>query len=297
MVQKFYNRYEERFPILDNLSEEKEGLRLGFETEGIGLIDDVAEFGKFLLVQLSWKQFVGGLGKEDGLPPKWNTDKILVTNSPEFLIDAMGSSNDPIQEVVKQALKQGKFKLRPSEFTKDELVQLCDYKLLLQKNGDDKVQICDRVDDTKTGALIDKIANRDVENRNAYLLTVYESLITEKVTAKPFSVYLYGHTHNALVSDVTIVAKGESWDLKVLNTGAFQRVATRAQIEEIKERRKKQNISLTDRDILTTLQPEDLPACYRYVRIDPYKDVPKPTLLYWVKNKDGWVQSPTCSWH
>jgi hypothetical protein len=297
MVQKFYNRYEEQFPILDNLSEEKEGIRLGFETKGIGLIDDVAEFGKFLLVELSWNQFVSGLGKEDGLPPKWDIDKILAKNSPEFLIDAMGSSNDRIQEAAQQALKQGKFKLRPSDFTKDELVRLCDYKLLLQKNGDEKVKLCDRVDATNTGALIDKIANRDIENRNAYLIKVYESLITKKVTAKPFSVYLYGHTHNALILDETIVTKGESWDLQILNTGAFQRVATRAQIEEIKKQRQKQNISLTDRDILTTLQPEDLPACYTYVRIDPYENAPEPALLYWVKNKDrGWVQSTECSW-
>jgi tetratricopeptide (TPR) repeat protein len=180
--------------------------------------------------------------------------------------------------------------------TRDELIELCDYKLLLNTKVDDKVKTCPLVGDTKAGVLIDKISNRDVENRRAYLLKVFNSLSQGKMLAKPFDFYLYGHTHKAMVGQDTIVDRNQSWDLKILNTGAFQRVATREQIEEIKGRWKKENLSLTDRDILTTLQPEDLPACYTYVRINPYKDVPEPALLNWVKKEGGWGESEKCSW-
>ncbi len=294
MVQKFYNRYEERFPILDNLSGESEGISLGFETQGLRLIDDFAEFAQFLLLKISWKQFEDFLGEQkEGQPPKWDLDKI--EDSPNFLIDSI-PAGDPLRIVAEESLRQKKFELRPSRLTKDQLQELCDYKMLRKKQGDAKVVECPRAGED-TGAIIDKIADREKENLKEHLFSVYAARKAALPALKPFSVYLYGHTHQRS-KDPETLQKGDSspWALMVINTGAFQRVVDRKQLKKIQEQRRNQGEKLENRDILTTLSPEDLPACYTFVRIDPYTDAPNPLLRYWVKNKKGgWVQSSHCS--
>jgi hypothetical protein len=78
MVQKYYNKHEERFPILDNLAKESEGIRYGIETEGVtGATADVAEFLRFFLFQVSWRQRVQFLGPEEERVerPQWDVAK------------------------------------------------------------------------------------------------------------------------------------------------------------------------------------------------------------------------------
>jgi hypothetical protein len=279
MVQKFYNRYEERFPILDNLERESDGITLGFETERLGLIDDFAEFARFLLLDISWGQFLDFTGKQtEGQPPKWDLDKI--EDSPQFLVDCI-PRGDPLRTIAEEAVRQNKFKLRPSQLTKDELQELCDYRMLRSKRGEKAVELCPRADET-TGKGIDM---------------VYDSMKAVDPKAKRFSIYLYGHTHKASTDPMTFEKPQRSpWPLTVINTGAFQRVVNKDQLETIKEQLRSQGGE--DRDILTTLKPEDLPACYTFVRIDPSyaaKKYPSPSLKKWVKGIGGkWMQNEKC---
>lgn len=292
MVQQFYNRYEERFPILDNLEKETDGITLGFQTEGVGLIDDFAEFAKFLLLKISWKQFWDFTGEQkEGQPPKWDLDKIIQEDSPQFLVDSIPSGS-PLRIVAEESLRQKKFILRPSQLTRDELQELCDYKMLRKEKGDTAVVECPRTVAT-TGRIFDKIADREKENLTEHLFTVYEARRAAVPTSERFSFYLYGHTHQDSTDSMTLQKDDKTpWSLTVINTGAFQRVVSKDQLEQIQEQRRSQGGNLEDRDILTTLKPEDLPACYTFVRIDPYTDAPNPTLLYWVKGKGGkWMQN------
>jgi len=297
MVQAFYNRYEERFPILDNLEKESDGITLGFQTEGVGLIDDFAEFARFLFLKISWRQFRDFTGEQkEGQPPKWDLDKILKEDSPEFLIDSI-PTGDPLRTVAEESFRQKKFELRPSQLTRDELQELCDYKMLRRKRGDKAVVECPRAGKT-TGKVLDMVLDREKENLTEHLFTVYGAMKAVDPKSKRFSIYLYGHTHQASPQNstnlMTLQKKGDRpWTLKVINTGAFQRVVNKDQLNQIKERFRSQGGK--DRDILTTLKPEDLPACYTFVRIDQYNDKPNPLILKWVKGKGGkWMQNKSC---
>lgn len=289
-VQKFYNTYEERYPILDNLDSELEGIRLGIHTEGIRIVNEIGEFARYLLLQTSWAQFRGFLGKEKEQPPDWDIEAIKTANSPEFLIGAIDFSDDPVYEVSMEALRQNKFALRPKDFTDEELKDMCDVKLLRKRAGDKKVVLCNDKRPPHLGERLDKILDREEENMKNHLVTVWSILRNTDKQTKPFKFYIYGHTHAAKENNLKISEPGESWDLKVLNTGAFQRVVSKNELEVIKKRwRDKNGKELEDRKVLTELQPEDLPARYTFVRIAPYTKTPSPELLYWAY-KDGWRQ-------
>jgi hypothetical protein len=65
----------------------------------------------------------------------------------------------------------------------------------------------------------------------------------------------------------------------IINSGAWQRVATPIQVEAIRDRK-----HLPKEKVLPMLLPDDLPPCYSYVLIKPYSEGkrPIPLLRYWV---------------
>ena len=68
----------------------------------------------------------------------------------------------------------------------------------------------------------------------------------------------------------------------MLSSGAWQRTITPFQAEQVMKDR-----GWPDRDMLRQLQPEQLPACYGVVWIDPYTDDPHPRFLFW-RHDGGW---------
>jgi hypothetical protein len=184
--------------------------------------------------------------------------------------------------------------------TTDELQDICDYRWFLSERRADFDNICPSVDDTSGGGF-DRIFKRQKANISAHLLNVYDELKSENPTLTPFSFYIYGHTHKSSKGEMLTVEKPEefSWQLKVLNTGAFQRVVDMDQLQQIKDRMRSQGVTLEDKEILVRLRPDDLPACYTYVRIDANKDGKSqdPVLKYWVRDEQGsWAQSEKCEW-
>jgi hypothetical protein len=69
----------------------------------------------------------------------------------------------------------------------------------------------------------------------------------------------------------------------VINAGAWQRTVTPVQLDRL----------LTDRT-LASLQPDDLPACYSFVEIPPYRDSPVPRVRYWRQEGDQWAAGASC---
>jgi hypothetical protein len=69
----------------------------------------------------------------------------------------------------------------------------------------------------------------------------------------------------------------------IVNTGAFQRVASHAQVYAALVAKRKSNAQAHFQDLL----PTDLPDCHTFVRIAPYGDAPVPELKHIAPRTDG----------
>jgi len=122
---------------------------------------------------------------------------------------------------------------------------------------------------------------------------------------RPIAVLVHGHTHLPdraqtganLISGglLKIPMEGFSPVRGVLspvaiNGGAWQRTITPAQLDRIKTER-----NLSDRDLMRSLQPEELAPCYSFVHIPPYAGTPVPSVRYWRRAAgNDWALATGC---
>lgn len=302
MVQQFYNTYEQQFPILDNLSKESEGMRYIIEADGFsGAVNGVADFFRFFLFDLSWKQRVAFLGPEEkpSKRPDWDVKTIQDKYDVDFLISSL-----PFDDKIRRIAEDNKqeIKVKPKDLTDEMIIEICDYREMLREaDNEKKPDSCP----TKTGELgyiATKALNRDEINMKKHLDSTYETIRALNKKAPAFRIYIFGHTHDRENKSMDVDDNG-GWPITVYNTGAFQRVATREQIDKIKEiKRTPQGTKLTDAEVLTQIRIEDSPPCYTFVRLDPYKKQadlkkakPEAKLMYWTVNTAGqWIEDKEC---
>jgi hypothetical protein len=91
----------------------------------------------------------------------------------------------------------------------------------------------------------------------------------------------FGCGYQCSVIAGTIFLKGGSVNVVHVNTGAFQRVASPAQIRSILAQPKMKSKSALD------LLPDNLPPCYNFAWVEPYKEAPGVKLLRWSQRSDG----------
>jgi hypothetical protein len=102
---------------------------------------------------------------------------------------------------------------------------------------------------------------------------IRRTLAGDNRPAQSIKVVTLGHTHLAAVP--VPLTRGGGTPV-VMNSGAWQRTTTPFQIEELMLDR-----SWSESDVLRQLRPEDLPACYGVIWIDPYSADPKPRVRFW----------------
>ena len=102
---------------------------------------------------------------------------------------------------------------------------------------------------------------------------VRTTFAAEARAAQSIKVFALGHTHLA-AAPVPLTRGGVT--PVVLNAGAWQRTVTPFQIEEAMQAR-----GWSEGDALRQLRPEDLPACYGVIWIEPYAGDPKPRVRFW----------------
>jgi hypothetical protein len=298
MVQRFYNKYEHQFPIVDNLSKESDGVRYIAEVEGFsGAVDAVADFFRFFLFDTSWRQRVAFLGPDDKpvKRPDWDIKKIQDEYDIDFLISSL-PFDDKIQRIAKDNKKT--IKVKPKDLPEEEIIAICDYREQLRKESDKNEPNSCPTKSGHLGRLVTEVLGREEINMKEHLLKTYREMWTSDNRTPAFRIYLFGHTHTRYKKNVMVDDEG-GWPITVCNTGAFQRVATREQIDSIKKCKKaRQGANLTDAEVLTKIRIEDLPPCYTFVRIDPYKKEadprrakPEAKLMYWTLNSNGkWIE-------
>jgi 3',5'-cyclic AMP phosphodiesterase CpdA len=292
-VQRFFNEHEARFPLIDNLSDESEAIRLAVKSEGPSTTVDALQFTKFILLQDSWKQTSQWMGKQKA-NDKWNAEDILKSGD-KFIVQSF-APDDPLLPAITVAYKKGTLPIHTADLSADEINEICDRRALIRKK-EERTQNCDAGEcialcpSPAAGAAVEALFNLREKHFRAYLIQVADSLKTSHVIQANFQIYVYSHTHIAEAPD-PLRGFARPWDLTVANTGAWQRVASDEQLDKIETCR-----GLKDEQVLAVLKPEDLPACYSAVTIDyPYNKT-SVHLVYWQQDQSGdWILAPHCNW-
>jgi UDP-2,3-diacylglucosamine pyrophosphatase LpxH len=268
MVQKFYNQYESVYPIIDNLSDEKTGVRYAVKQAGFhNSADAVRRFFRFFLYEESLKQAAGALGKGK---TRWDYGEVRKQPA--------GFFTEIIPDDLRPAPQQVAFSA--AVLTDAEIDAICSAKI-----HDDKKKQCARMPDG-LGAAAAALVISDEKRQAAYLNTVLRKVAGpgQEIAA----VYVYGHTHRAVrPASLQIGETGHgSAEVISVNTGAFQRITSPAQIATIL--RQPGNAKRQPLD----LDPDELPACYTFVLIEPYKGSnADPQLFRWSKGSAGFSAS------
>jgi UDP-2,3-diacylglucosamine pyrophosphatase LpxH len=264
MVQQFYNQYESVYPIIDNLSDEKTGVEYAVKQAGFrNSADAVRRFFRFFLYEESLAQAAGALGKGG---TQW--DYKAVRKQPT------GFFTDIIPGDLRPAPQQVHFSA--AALSDREIDAICS-----AKKQDNKRRQCARVADG-LGAAAGAVLVSDEKRLAAYLLAKLPKVAE---AGKPIAaVYVYGHTHRAVKpATLQIGETGHgSAEIVTVNTGAFQRITSPDQIATILRQPGNEKRQPLD------LSPDELPACYSFVLIEPYNDSQAdPQLFRWSKGSTG----------
>lgn len=285
-VQDYYNRFETQYPIIDNISSQQEGVRYAMAGEGpTQTIGDIAGFFKFYLFGVSWEQFKGNLGRgEDASTPQWDI-KAIRSEGPQFLLESLPADH-PFLTALEHSPQTLLHKQEAAVFdalTDQDIKRICDQRALefqqqasIPDGRRTTIKMCPSTEEN-LGALVQSITR---SNEEVLAQRIEQSACPAlKNCAKQHTLlFIYGHTHSAFAPRELSLSEGYFKPI-VVNSGAWQRVATAVQVESLRTLR-----HLPKDATLPKLLPEDLPACYSYVTIEPYAtgQSPLPVLRYWV---------------
>jgi Calcineurin-like phosphoesterase len=281
-VQRFYNYYERRYPIIDNLMEESLGVKYGAIAEGLfGLQHAVGRFALFYLVQSSGTQIGQSLGgQEKGV--RWDIAAIRKLGN-RFFVESI-PSDDPLRALVQRAMRNGTLGINISNLSDEELQSICDVRAAVANQKPPRVTPCPKA---KLGA----IGRNLITSRE----TIFQKHLNDTLTrlrargsATDFRLFIFAHTHLP-ESSYSPFRSLSGWQPIVVNSGAWQRTYSEQQLERDRKSRR-----LKASGVLQ-LQPENLPACYPVVTIPPYAGSPQSLLRYWKQVGNDWMFTDTCN--
>lgn len=305
-VQKYYEQYEVRFPIIDNVSSMDEGIRLGIMAAGIGdTLDALRKGFKFLLLQQSRAQVAAGLGKTGKELLDYDL-KAVRQRGDAFLVESfvMPEGGAAMRDAAGKVLDEGKLSERMTNFTDDELRTLCDFREAtrrMEMSGTVRTPACPRLkeatlggdDDGSLGAIATQIFTTEKGRYRSRLSELRGALNNSGRPTADFELYVYAHTH-AAHGKVQPFGGNEKWSPVMFNTGAWQRIATPKQLETIRADQK-----IDTWQTLLALSPGNLPPCYSFILVEPYAEGAradiKPALRWWAQPKGGdWTMMLSC---
>jgi UDP-2,3-diacylglucosamine pyrophosphatase LpxH len=288
-VQHYYNKFESKYPIIDNILSEGVGVHYAMKAEGVTeTAADIGRFVNFFVTKLSWAQFSGSVGGGEN-SRDWDIESVRQLGD-RFFIESL-PPNDPLRSAADEAAKEHVLGLSIHDLTDDDIREICDARLALNA-AQPKVKLVsapDRCPRRTTGALAQKGLRR---SRDAILREHLQKRFQEMSHAEPsapkFQLFVFGHTH--LAEDAFRPMQGtlSDWQLVAVNTGAWQRVIDPADLKEWQGAR-------TEASVLTA-EPEQLPPCYSVVVVRPYEARPTPQLLRWTLTSGRWELAESCRW-
>lgn len=307
VVQALYDRYEPRFPVVDNLADEGIGVREALAAAGVEDAGAAApDLLRFLLFRMSWQQFRMDLDRGDVEPPVWDLARVRAAG-PRFLVDSL-PDDDRFKSLAERALDAGRLTALMEALGDDALTALCDHRAALRRARRRFERILTQHDPTGPPVAECPRTPETAAPRFEYFWgsrdRVFVRHLEQLADPRP-AAFIHGHTHLAdyRQGNFTRVEAGRTYvvdgfspvrgaaDPVVVNAGAWQRTATPRQLDDYRRRR-----GMSEAEVLESLRPEHLPPCYSFVQIDPYQDRPDPPVLrYWRQAADGtWATAPRC---
>jgi hypothetical protein len=313
VIQDFYDSVEDRYPIVDNVALTGTGLKYALAADGAADAGDATpRLLRYFLLTMSWQQFRMELSDGEVQPPRWEIAQARA-QGPAFLVSAL-PDDDPFKPLAAKALADGRLAKSMDELTDDEVAAVCDYRAALRRARrrfeiavtqfaprGPVVAECLRTPETRGGTFNYFWQSRDLEFAR-HLEMVARGL---PGPPRPIKVFVHGHTHlpdrgqagaNAISGGLLKIPMEGFSPVRgalspvAINGGAWQRTITPAQLDRIKTERK-----LSDRDLMRSLQPEELAPCYSFVHIPPYTDTPTPSVRYWRPGAQGdWTLATGC---
>lgn len=287
-VQDVFDRYERRYPIVDNISGHEAGIEYMVDQEGAaGTAAGVGRFLHFFFVRTSWDQFKTGLGEGDKVPP-WDFEATRA-QGPGLLL-AMLPPDARWGDAIRAASAQGGLANSMEGFTDEELRGLCDTQWARHLDaGDGRIRNCSPADGD-LGAVFgsfldpDKVMADHLDKRRQELSERYGDAWDGR-----FDTFIYSHTHKAeRISRPVARNLGGSWDPAVVNTGAWQRVVSESHLEMLRQPGQEDLVSFSH-------TPEDLAPCYSVVLVKEQK-TQEPKLLFWTwESQGGWNLRERCT--
>jgi hypothetical protein len=236
-------------------------------------------------------------------PPVWDLDQVRKQGAAFFV--ASLPDDDPLKPSVASASTSAAFAALLDQWSDDELAAVCDYRAAVRRARrrfeplvtqfaprGPAVAECPRTPETR-GAQFDYFWRSRDEAFGRHL-----KALGAQTGGRSPDVFVHGHTHlpdrsqyNAnMISGGLLKIPMEGFSPVrgalmpiVINGGAWQRTITPVQYERLRASR-----SMSDDVLLGSLQPDDLPACYSFVRIPGYTDTPAPAVRYWRQMGSDW---------
>jgi len=309
VVQPLFDDLESRFPVVDNLADVSAGVRYALSMRGnTERIDEPQLLLRYLLFRPSWQQFRMDLDRGDVEPPVWRLEEVR-TEGPRFLVDSL-PDDDRYKGLATEALEAGRLDGLMAALSDEALLMLCDRRAAIRRARRRFERILSQLD--PTGPPL-RECPRTLETRGPryeYFWRSRDRLFQQRLelvqgTNPAIDVFVHGHTHLAdyRQGNFTRVEVGRAYVVDgfspvrnavipvVINGGAWQRTVTPVQLERFL-----QGNEDNEQEALQQLQPEQLPACYSFVEIEPYDERPgPPALRYWRQQEDGsWGLAGRC---
>lgn len=278
-VQRYYNRFEAKYPIIDNMLDNGVGAVYAMKAEGLaGSVHAIGRFLAFFLSNLSVAQYDDWLGKP-GEPPGWNVAAVRAQGD-RFIVESFPPG--VLRDAAGEAAARGELGLRMEDLTDEEIVALCDQREALRPHTEKPFAIvepptsCPR---SKLGVIGEALLRRSkMAIMRGYLRDVAKELQRTHPGQAPFAVYLYGHTHT-VVGNLDPMAGVDEWRPIAFNSGAWQRTVAPRDLDAMRCGRPEAAMIME--------APEVLPACYSAALVPPYEKTPAVQLKYWTTDKGG----------
>lgn len=285
LVQSFFNQFEVKYPILDNVMGDSTGVKYGIAAEGTtGFVKGIGKFLYFNLTQSSFTQLEQFLGDKKG--PVWDVAAIR-KGGDRFLVESI-ANDDPLRAAAEKSLNERSLGFTVSSLSNEEIQSICNVRAAMiaddtANRRPPRVTACPQ----KTLGGIAALAKARDSIFQKHLETTLARL-RQAGSVRPFSLFVFSHTHAPEPSYAPFERSGSGWKPIVVNTGAWQRTISEGQlIRYMKER------NLKEKDVLQ-LQPETLPPCYPVIMVLPYSSSPQSTLSYWKESGGTWLWADGC---
>lgn len=279
----FFNRYEDPYPILDNILLLSDAARYGLASEQLAGGAAAAQ----VFLDLALQQTSAAQGRDLLWPslgvPRWDLARIRAAGDwllgPQVL-----PAGDLLAAAVARAQAAGRLGRTVAALTDSQIVRLCDQRAILdalRTAGQGPAPAACPPVGSLAAAAATLVAERDSVLADR-VTALRQGLRRQLGLSAAIDLFVYSHTH---VPEAPFRPQRGVQPPLVANTGAFQRTASGAWLDAERARR-----GLTVPATLPALRPEDLAPCYSFVRVPAYPpaSAPQPELRSFRRADGTW---------